>query len=70
MNQKKTESSGRKITTPLFMLRAVELGISVRDLDYLSVGMVMDMFTEKINDAQHDENADVREATQKDIDNF
>lgn len=52
------------------MLRAVELGISVRDLDYLSVGMVMDMFTEKINDAQHDENADVREATQKDIDNF
>jgi len=54
----------------LFMLRAVELGISVRDLDYLSVGMVMDMFTEKINDAQHDENSDVREATQEDIDNF
>lgn len=52
------------------MLRAVELGISVKDLDYLSVGMVMDMFAEKINDTEYEDKADVREATQADIDNF
>lgn len=49
------------------MLRAVELGISVRDLDYLSVGMVLDMFCERINDTDKDNE---RNATQEDIDNF
>ena len=39
------------MTTGLFLLRCVEMGLSIRDLDLLSVGMVMDMWTEKGNDS-------------------
>ena len=38
------------MTTPLFLLRCVELGISIADLDLLSIGLVLDMWTEKAND--------------------
>ncbi len=38
------------MTTPLFMLRASQLGIAIRDLDLLSIGLVLDMYTESIND--------------------
>ena len=36
------------MTTPLFLLRGVQLGISIRDL--LTIGMVNDMFVESRND--------------------
>lgn len=32
------------------MLRCVKMGISIRDLDLLTIGLVMDMFTEMSND--------------------
>ena len=32
------------MTTPLFLLRCVQLGISIRDLDLLTIGMVNDMY--------------------------
>lgn len=38
------------MTTPLFLLRCVELGISVRDLELLTIGLILDMWTEKDND--------------------
>ena len=38
------------MTTPLFLLRCVEIGISIRDLDLLTIGLVLDMWTEKGND--------------------
>lgn len=38
------------MTTPLFMLRAAQLGIAIKDLDLLSIGLVLDMCTEKAND--------------------
>lgn len=38
------------MSTPLFLLRCVQLGISIRDLDLLTIGMVNDMFTERQND--------------------
>ncbi len=38
------------MTTPLFMLRCVQLGLSVADLDLLSIGLVNDMYTESGND--------------------
>lgn len=38
------------MTTPLFLLRAAQVGISIKDLDLLSVGLVCDMFTEAAND--------------------
>ena len=31
------------MTTPLFLLRCVQLGISIRDLDLLTIGMVNDV---------------------------
>lgn len=38
------------MNTPLFMLRCVQLGISISDLDLLSIGLVNDMFIELKND--------------------
>lgn len=38
------------MTTPLFLLRCVEVGISIQDLDLLTIGIVLDMWTEKAND--------------------
>ena len=57
------------MTTPLFLLRCVELGISVRDLELLTIGLILDMWTEKDNDgADYEETA--RPATQEDFDSF
>lgn len=54
------------MTTPLFLLRCLEAGISIRDLDLLSIGLVMDIWTEKGNDgAEYD-----KVATQEDFDLF
>ena len=39
------------MTTPLFLLRCTEVGISIRDLDLLTIGVVLDMWTEKANDS-------------------
>lgn len=54
------------MTTPLFLLRCVQLGLSIRDLDLLTIGMVNDMYAESRND-------DVKYATlatQEDFDLF
>ena len=37
------------MTTALFLLRCVELGIGITDLEYLTIGLVLEMFTEKGN---------------------
>ena len=48
------------------MLRAVQLGISIAYLDLLTIGLVIDMYTESANDHQdYDEMA-----TQEDMDRF
>jgi hypothetical protein len=46
----------------------VEIGISVRDLDLLTIGMVLDIWTEKGNDASKDfrESARIQNAVQYD----
>ena len=55
------------MTTPLFLLRCVQLGISIRDLDLLTIGMVNDMYAE----SGHDEyKGYLQMATQKDFDAF
>ena len=38
------------MTTPLFLLRCVQLGLSLSELDMLTIGIVKDMFTEREND--------------------
>ena len=35
------------MTTSLFLLRCVQLGLSIRDLDLLTIGMVNDMYVSK-----------------------
>lgn len=57
------------MTTPLFLLRCVQLGISIRDLDLLTIGMVNDMYVESGNDQDADMNYNVV-ATQADFDRF
>lgn len=54
------------MTTPLFLLRCVEIGISITDLDLLTVGVVIDIWTEKANDGVKYN----RVATQEDFDKF
>lgn len=38
------------MTIPLFLLRCVQLGLSIYDLDLLTIGMVNDMYAESRND--------------------
>ena len=38
---KKTRASSREITTPLFLLRCMEAGLSLADLDLLTIGFVL-----------------------------
>lgn len=47
---KKVRPTDRPMTTPLFLLRCVQLGISIRDLDLLAIGFVNDMYAENSND--------------------
>jgi hypothetical protein len=54
------------MTTALFLLRCVEIGISIADLDLLTIGMVMDIWTEKGNDSTTYDSV----ATQEDFDKF
>lgn len=65
-SKKKPRKSERVMTTPLFMLRCVQLGISIADLDLLTIGLVNDMFTER----QNDEYPYQELASQADFDRF
>ena len=38
------------MTTPLFLLRCKQLGLSMTELDMLTIGLINDMFTEQEND--------------------
>lgn len=38
------------MTTALFLLRCTEIGVPIRDLGLLTVGMVLEMYAEKNND--------------------
>lgn len=54
------------MTTPLFLLRCLQVGLSMRDLDLLTVGLVNDIFAEQLND-----NYDYATlATQEDMNSF
>lgn len=54
------------MTTPLFLLRCLQVGLSLRDLDLLTVGMVNDIFAELLND----DCMYATLATQEDFDRF
>ncbi len=54
------------MTTPLFLLRCVQLGLSMQDLKLLSIGLINDMYAESRND----ECKFAEMATQEDMDKF
>jgi len=54
------------MTTPLFLLRCVQLGLSMADLEKLSIGLINDMYAESRND----EWKYATLATQEDMDCF
>ncbi len=54
------------MTTPLFLLRCVQLGLSMADLDLLSIGLINDMYAESMNDSY----TYAALATQEDFDIF
>lgn len=54
------------MTTPLFLLRCVQLGISMADMELLSIGLINDMYSESRND----ECKYAEIATQEDMDRF
>lgn len=48
--KKKLRKTERPMTTALFMLRCVQLGLNITDLDLLTIGSVNDMFNESTRD--------------------
>lgn len=55
------------MNTALYLLRCVQIGLSISDLELLEVGMIYDMFTESSND---DWDGWRQKATQEDMDKF
>lgn len=48
--QKKSRQIAREYNTATYLLRCVQLGLSDDDMEHLTYGMVIDMFTESTND--------------------
>ena len=55
------------MTTPLFLLRCKQLGLSLTELDLLTIGINNDMFTELEND-EYD--GWTQQASQADMESF
>ncbi len=64
--KKKLRPTDREMTTPLFLLRCVQLGLSMADLELLSIGLINDMYAESRND----DCKYATLATQEDFDRF
>ncbi|SFS06045.1 hypothetical protein [Anaeromicropila populeti] len=54
------------MTTPLFLLRCVQLGLSMQELELLTIGLIHDMYAESRND----DSKYAALATQEDMDRF
>ena len=49
-NVKKLRKTDRPMTTPLLLIRCKQLGLTMTELDMLTIGLINDMFTEREND--------------------
>ena len=63
---KKIEATEREMSTALLLLRATQVGVSISDMDLLTIGMIQDMYVEAMNDQA----PYARLATQEDFDKF
>ena len=64
--KKKSPKTEREQTTALLILRALEAGIPISDLDFFELGEIYDILVEHGNDGEEY----VRVATQEDMDRF
>ncbi len=65
---KKLRPTDREMTTPLLLLRCVQLGIHISELELLTIGTVNDMYTEMKNDENREAYSTL--ASQEDMDAF
>ena len=65
---KKLRATDREMTTPLLLLRAVQLGVQIGEIDLLTIGTINDMYTEMQND--ENQGAYSTLASQDDMDRF
>ncbi|MCM1345091.1 MAG: hypothetical protein NC305_17520 [Lachnospiraceae bacterium] len=56
------------MTTPLLLLRAVQLGVHISEMDMLTIGTINDMYTEMQNDGNQGAYSTL--ASQDDMDRF
>lgn len=56
------------MTTALFLLRCVQIGLSIGELDLLTIGLVNEMYAESGNDECQSEYSQL--ASQEDFDRF
>ena len=49
-SKKKLRPTEREMTTPLFLLRCLQIGLSLDELDLLTIGMVTEIAIERAND--------------------
>ena len=54
------------MTTPLLLLRAVQLGVHISEMEMLTIGTILDMYTE----LQRDDEPHDQLASQDDMDRF
>ena len=64
--KKKKRKSERELNTPLYLLRCIQAGLRLSDLDVLDFGVVLDMLTELDNDSYKYKEV----ASQADFDKF
>ena len=64
--KKKSKPTERELNTPLFVLRCLQIGLRIPDLDLIDEGMVYDMMVESGNDSAHYDTV----ATQEDMNRF
>ena len=65
---KKLRATDREMTTPLLLLRAVQLGVQIGEMDLLTIGTINDMYTEMQNDENQGSYSTL--ASQDDFDRF
>ncbi len=65
---KKLRATDREMTTPLLLLRAVQLGVQIGEMHLLTIGTINDMYTEMQND--ENQGAYSTLASQDDMDRF
>lgn len=65
---KKLRATDREMTTPLLLLRAVQLGVQIGEMDLLTIGPINDMYAEMQNDENQGTYSTL--ASQDDMDAF